>query len=128
MQIEFLSGPVLPTTSPIAYVVDTEALPAGLEAVIADGAKASRFAGKAGQLHEAFVSRDGASVRVALAGAGEAGSKDRSSALERAGAAITAKYLASGEAAVTIDFTGTKATRSAFRNDRRFTFLARFEF
>jgi len=27
-----------------------------------------------------------------------------------------------------IDFTGTKATRSAFRNDRRFTFLARFEF
>lgn len=27
-----------------------------------------------------------------------------------------------------IDFNGTKATRSAFRNDRRFTFLARFEF
>jgi leucyl aminopeptidase len=107
MQIEFLSGPVLPTTSPIAYVVDTEALPAGLEAVVADGAKSSRFAGKAGQLHEAFVARDGASVRVALAGAGEAGSKDRSSALERAGTAITAKYLASGEAAVTIDFTGT---------------------
>jgi TonB-dependent receptor len=27
-----------------------------------------------------------------------------------------------------IDFTGTRATRSAFRNDRRFTFLARFDF
>jgi TonB-dependent receptor len=27
-----------------------------------------------------------------------------------------------------IDFNGTRATRSAFRNDRRFTFLARFEF
>jgi TonB-dependent receptor len=27
-----------------------------------------------------------------------------------------------------IDFTGTRATRSAFRNDRRFTFLARFNF
>lgn len=27
-----------------------------------------------------------------------------------------------------IDFSGTRATRSAFRNDRRFTFLARFEF
>ena len=27
-----------------------------------------------------------------------------------------------------IDFDGTRATRSAFRNDRRFTFLARFEF
>ncbi len=27
-----------------------------------------------------------------------------------------------------IDFKGTRATRSAFRNDRRYTFLARFEF
>lgn len=27
-----------------------------------------------------------------------------------------------------IDFNGTRVTRSAFRNDRRFTFLARFEF
>ena len=27
-----------------------------------------------------------------------------------------------------IDFDGTRATRSAFRNDRRFTFLARFDF
>ena len=27
-----------------------------------------------------------------------------------------------------IDFDGTRLTRSAFRNDRRFTFLARFDF
>ena len=27
-----------------------------------------------------------------------------------------------------VDFTGTRLTRSAFRNDRRFTFLARFDF
>jgi outer membrane receptor protein involved in Fe transport len=27
-----------------------------------------------------------------------------------------------------IDFAGTRATRSAFRNDRRYTFLARFDF
>ena len=27
-----------------------------------------------------------------------------------------------------IDFDGTRAVRSAFRNDRRYTFLARFEF
>ncbi len=108
MKIEFVSGTVLPATSPIAYVVDQEALPAVLEPVVAAGATASRFAGKAGQLHEAFVNRDGAVVRLALAGAGEPGGKDRGAALERAGAAITAKYLASGEAAVTIDFTGTK--------------------
>ncbi len=108
MKIEFVSGPVLPTTSPIAYIVDQEALPPSLEAVVAEGARASRFAGKTGQLHEAFVSRDGAVVRLALAGAGEPGSKDRSSALERAGAALTSKYLASGETTLTIDFTGTR--------------------
>ncbi|HCF25318.1 MULTISPECIES: leucyl aminopeptidase [unclassified Novosphingobium] len=108
MQIEFLSGPVVPTTSPIAYVIDQEAIPTSLEAIVAEGARASRFVGKTGQLHEAFVSRDGAVVRVALAGAGEPGGKDRSAALERAGAAITAKYLASGESALTIDFTGTR--------------------
>ena len=27
-----------------------------------------------------------------------------------------------------VDFDGTRITRSAFRNDRRFTFLARFDF
>jgi hypothetical protein len=27
-----------------------------------------------------------------------------------------------------IDFEGTRVVRSAFRNDRRFTFLARFDF
>lgn len=27
-----------------------------------------------------------------------------------------------------IDFDGTRVRRSAFRNDRRFTFLARFDF
>jgi hypothetical protein len=27
-----------------------------------------------------------------------------------------------------IDFSGTRTTRSAFRNDRRYTFLARFDF
>ncbi|MEL7446346.1 MAG: hypothetical protein AAGK02_11125 [Pseudomonadota bacterium] len=27
-----------------------------------------------------------------------------------------------------VDFDGTRVTRSAFRNDRRFTFLARFDF
>ena len=71
MQIEFVTGPVSATTSPVAHVVDQEALPAALEGVVAESARASRFAGKAGQCHEAFVVRDGAVVRVALAGAGE---------------------------------------------------------
>jgi hypothetical protein len=48
--------------------------PPGLIPVLAAGAKASRFAGKAGQLHEGFCGPlMAASVqRVALAGAGEA--------------------------------------------------------
>jgi leucyl aminopeptidase len=75
--------------------------------VVGEGARASRFAGKPGQVHEAFVARDGAVARVVLAGAGEPAGKDRGAALERAGAAITARLLTSGEKTVTIDFTGT---------------------
>lgn len=99
MKIEFVATP----SGPVAQIVNQDALPAGLDPVIAEGAKATRFTGKAGQFHEGFVSRDGSVARQALAGAGEKSAKDRLSALERAGAAITAKYIASGESAVTID-------------------------
>jgi leucyl aminopeptidase len=99
MKIEFVAT----VESPVAHLVSQDALPASLEPVLAEGAKSSRFTGKTGQLHEGFISRDGQVVRVALAGTGEKGAKDRIAALERAGAAITAKYIASGEGAVTID-------------------------
>jgi len=103
MKIEFVSAPLPAATSPVAHIVAQDALPASLDPVLAEGARASRFTGKAAQLFEGFLSRDGAVVRVALAGAGEKGAKDRIAALERAGAAITAKYIASGESEVTID-------------------------
>ena len=45
---------------------------------------------------------------VALAGAGEPAGKDRRIALERAGAALTARFLTSGESTLTLDFTGTR--------------------
>ena len=106
MKIEFVAAPLPASTSPIALVVNQDTLPAGLDPALAEGAKAARFTGKAAQLVEGFVSRDGAVVRMALAGAGESGAKDRRSALERAGAAITAKYLVSGESTVTIDLSG----------------------
>ena len=106
MKIEFVAAPLPASTSPIALVVNQDTLPAGLDPALAEGAKAARFTGKAAQLVEGFVSRDGAVVRMALAGAGESGAKDRRSALERAGAAITAKYLVSGEGTVTIDLSG----------------------
>jgi leucyl aminopeptidase len=107
MQIEFVAGTLAATASPIARIVAQDALPADLEGVLVAGARASRFTGKAGQLFEGFVSRDGAVVRVALAGSGAAGGADPLASLERAGAALTAKYLASGETALTIDFTGS---------------------
>jgi leucyl aminopeptidase len=108
MQIEFVAGPLPATASPLARIVDQDALPADLDPVLLEGAKSSRFTGKVASLHEGFVGHGGKVVRIALVGAGETKAKDRNSALERAGAALTAKYGASGETALSIDFTGTK--------------------
>ena len=110
MRIEFVAAAPPVATGPVVTLVNQDALPARLEAALIEGAKASRFTGKTGQLHEGFVSRAGGVVRAALAGTGEAASKDRTAALERAGAAITAKYLASGATQVTLDLTGSGLT------------------
>ncbi len=106
MNIQFLDAAAAPTARLVARFVNQDAIPADLEAVLAEGAKASRFAGKAGQVFEGFVERDGKIVRVALAGIGATDGKDRKGAIERAGAGVVAKYLTSGETAVTLDLTG----------------------
>ncbi len=108
MQVRFAD--TLPSPSPrvVARLVNQGELPADLELVLAEAAAASRFTGKAGQLFEGFVERDGQVVRVALAGIGKPTGKDRRSALERAGAGLTAKYLASGETELVLDFTDTR--------------------
>ena len=115
MKIEFIAAASSTEAGPIAYLVTQDKLPASLDPVLAQGAKASRFSGKTGQLHEGFASRDGSVVRLALAGTGESGAKDRLASLERAGAAITAKYIASGETTVTIDLSeaGLSAEKAA---------------
>jgi len=87
----------------LACVVDEGALPPDLEPSVVQGAEASRFTGKAGQLFESFVERNGKVVRLALAGAGKGGAADRLPALERAGAALAARYLTSGETALALD-------------------------
>jgi leucyl aminopeptidase len=104
MKVQFLAAA---TTRLVATLVSQDDLPALLEPVLAQGAKASRFCGKAGQLFEGFVERGGQLVRVALAGTGEKGAKGRFAALERAGGALVAKYLTSGETALAIDLTGS---------------------
>ena len=89
----------------IARLVAHNALPGDLEPVLAEAAEATRFAGKTGQVFDGFASRDSRLVRVALAGIGEPGG-DQTAALEKAGAALSAKYLTSGEAVLVLDLTG----------------------
>jgi len=91
----------------LALVVTEGKLPAGLERSVVEGAAAARFTGKAGQLFEAFVEREGQVQRLALAGAGPVG-EDRAANLERAGAAIAARYLTSGETSLALDAGGSE--------------------
>jgi leucyl aminopeptidase len=94
----------------LAYVLDKGKLPDGLERALAEGAEAARFKGSAGQLFEGFAERDGSVTRVALAGAGEKDDAGRAINCEKAGAALAAKYQASGESELVLDVTGSGLT------------------
>ncbi|OZA67394.1 MAG: leucyl aminopeptidase, partial [Sphingomonadales bacterium 39-62-4] len=94
----------------VARLVAQDALPADLDAVVREGAAAARFTGKAGQTFEAFVAGEGGVKRLALTGIGKSDAEERTANLEKAGAALTAKYLTSGESALAIDFTGSGLT------------------
>lgn len=102
MQIHLTATP--PTDIRLhARVINQGAAITGLDATFVEGAAASRFTGRAGQVFEGFASLGGSVKRIALAGAGEADAADRRANLERAGAALTAKYLASGETVMVVD-------------------------
>jgi leucyl aminopeptidase len=106
MHISFPSSAEDSAPRLLAIVVTQDKLPAGLERAIAEGATAARFTGKTGQLFETFVERGGKVVRLALVGAGTANGDDEAggaAALERAGAALAARYATSGEATLAID-------------------------
>ncbi|NVE93574.1 leucyl aminopeptidase [Altererythrobacter lutimaris] len=90
----------------IAHVVNQGETPVGLEGALAEGAVVARFKGKPGQVFEGFVTRDDVTYRIALAGLGEADSDDRTANLEKAGAALAAKYLRSGEKAMALSLAG----------------------
>ena len=96
----------------VARLIGEGPLPADLPEPLREAAGASRFAGKAGQVFESFAMVDGALTRIALAGIGKAGGADRMAALERAGGALVAKYLTSGETVLGIDFAGSALTAS----------------
>ncbi|MEZ5687952.1 MAG: leucyl aminopeptidase [Caenibius sp.] len=106
MQITFAQS-VPADTRLVAQVVDQGALPQGLENSVAEGSKAARFKGSAGQVFESFVERGGSLVRLALAGAGEPKAAGRLANMEKAGAALATKFMTSGEQAIALDFSGT---------------------
>src|SRR5690606_10521686 len=112
MQISFNSAADPAGARLVARVVDQDKLPDDLERPLLEGARAARFKGKAGQLFEGFVERGGEVVRVALVGAGKP-DESRSASLERAGAALAARYLTSGEKQVTLDAAGLDAAALA---------------
>jgi leucyl aminopeptidase len=105
MQITFRQASDAGSARLLARVVEQDKLPDDLERPLAEGARAARFTGKTGQLFEGFVERNGAVVRVALAGTGNGG-EGRTAALERAGAALAAKYLRSGETTLALEAAG----------------------
>ncbi|MEO6387759.1 MAG: leucyl aminopeptidase [Croceibacterium sp.] len=112
MKISFTASTQTPAARLLAKVVTQDSLPANLERAVAEGAKAARFTGKTGQVFEGFVERDGQVVRLALAGTGLAADAN-AAAYERAGAALAAKYLTSGETALTLDASGLDANALA---------------
>ncbi|MCA1662158.1 MAG: leucyl aminopeptidase [Novosphingobium sp.] len=93
----------------VVRVAEQDTLPPGLQAILAEAARASRFTGKLGQVFESFAS-DGGLRRHALVGIGEPSPEGRLQAFERAGAAVAAKYLCSGESAVAYDLADAGAS------------------
>ena len=91
----------------LARVVDHGAMPDDLERTVSEGANAARFRASAGQTFESFVERDGKVVRLALTGAGKPDAADRLGNLEKAGAALGAKYFASGVDTLVLDAAGS---------------------
>ncbi|UAB77562.1 leucyl aminopeptidase [Erythrobacter sp. SCSIO 43205] len=102
MQIEFTN------TAPsqinlTATIVNKGAMPDGLDTALVKGAESSRFKAAPGQVFEGFTASGDAFARIALVGAGEKGADNRRLNLEKAGGAVIAKYLRSGEEALVLD-------------------------
>lgn len=105
-------APDAPRPRLVARLVAQDALPEGTPAAVREAAAAARFTGRTGQVFESFAGEGDAFARNALAGYGDGKGEGRSAAMEKAGAALTAKYLTSGETSLAIDFTGSGLSAS----------------
>lgn len=92
----------------VGKIADKETMPPGLEKSLVEGAKTARFKGNPGQIFDGFVERGDSIQRVAIAGAGDPAGKDRRIGLEKAGAALTAKFLTSGETSMVLDLSDSR--------------------
>jgi len=102
MQIQFTQTPPADVRLH-ARIVNQEDKLAGFDSATTDGATAARFKGSPGQIFESFAMQNNALRRLAVAGAGEPDAAKRRHNVERAGAALSAKYLTSGERAMVLD-------------------------
>ncbi|MCM8731380.1 leucyl aminopeptidase [Hephaestia sp. GCM10023244] len=113
MQIQFSTAPtdaeltVLPVEKDGLARVKFGAFDASAQRVLLAAAKAGRFEGEAGGIVDAVVAAGERVQRVALIGVGS-GEAD----YERAGGALTARYLTSGTTALTVDFNALPAAAS----------------
>ena len=89
----------------IAHVVDQGKLPSATNAAMRAGAEAARFKGNPGQTFDGFVEDGGEVARLAIAGAGDKNSEARLANLEKAGAALTAKFQSTGDKDMVLDLT-----------------------
>ncbi len=80
--------------------------------IVSHAVSAGRFTGEAGALLELYLQEDKAARRVLLVGTGGA-EKDGSNGYEKAGGALTAKLLASGEKTLVIDLSALDAADKA---------------
>ncbi|MEL1249727.1 leucyl aminopeptidase [Aurantiacibacter gilvus] len=103
MDIEFRDSLAADAPRLVARLVEQGKLPDDLPRATKEGAEASRFTGKTGQVFETFVEQGDTVQRLALVGMGKKKGSEHHAALERAGSALTAKFLTSGEKTLAID-------------------------
>ncbi len=102
------------TLAPRIITAQADVLPVTCPPIVQASARAARFAGKAGEIVDCLVPAGepaGAAAsgfaRLIVLGLGPADAADYAQALEKAGAALVARYLAAGEADLVLDLAGS---------------------
>ena len=114
----------LPVPSGMALADRLGGLEQGARELALKAAEAMRFEGETGAIAETFVPENGAVRRLLLVGTGVAGDIDRGG-FDKAGGALSARLLTSGEKTLVVDVSGLSgdlgaiATRLAFGAELR---------